>query len=83
MEAAAVLDFQQSSLAQLDFEFQWRKRPGAFDLPHGIFGDEAFPKLVQNMKESFARTALELIAAGLARSSQCPRRSRARRRVRP
>jgi hypothetical protein len=56
--------FQQTSLAVLDFEFQLRKRPGAFDLPYGIFGDGAFPLLFQNLKESFARTALELIAEG-------------------
>jgi hypothetical protein len=56
--------FQQSSLAQLDFEFQLRKRPGAFDLPYSTFGDDAFPKLFQNLKESFARTALELISEG-------------------
>lgn len=56
--------FQQTSLAQLDFEFQLRKRPGAFDLPYNIFGDNAFPMLFKNMKESFARTALQLIADG-------------------
>lgn len=56
--------FQQSSLSQLDFEFQLRKRPGALDLPYGTFGDDAFPKLFQNMKESFARTCLQLIAEG-------------------
>jgi hypothetical protein len=56
--------FQQSSLAVLDYEFQLRKRPGAFDLPYGIFGDNAFPMLFQNLKESFARTALQLIAEG-------------------
>ena len=56
--------FQQSSLAVLDFQFQLRKRPGAFDLPYGIFGDDAFPMLFQNMKESFARTALELVREG-------------------
>jgi hypothetical protein len=56
--------FQQSSLAVLDFEFQLRKRPGAFDLPYDTFGDNAFPLLFQNLKESFARTALQLIAEG-------------------
>ena len=56
--------FQQSSLAVLDFEFQLRKRPGAFDLPYDTFGDSAFPLLFQNLKESFARTALALIAEG-------------------
>ena len=56
--------YQQSSLAVLDYEFQLRKRPGAFDLPYAIFGDNAFPMLFKNLKESFARTALELIAEG-------------------
>jgi len=56
--------FQQSSLAVLDFEFQLRKRPGGFDLPYGVFGDNAFPLLFQNLKESFARTALALVAEG-------------------
>jgi hypothetical protein len=53
--------YQQSSLAVLDFEFQLRKRPGAFDLPYAIYGDNAFPLLFQNMKESFARTAIEFV----------------------
>jgi hypothetical protein len=56
--------FQQSSLAVLNFEFQLRMRPGGFDLPYGIFGDSAFPMLFQNMQQSFARTCLQLIAAG-------------------
>jgi hypothetical protein len=56
--------YQQSSLAVLDYEFQLRKRPGAFDLSYGIFGENAFPLLFQNLKESFARTCLELIAEG-------------------
>ena len=56
--------YQQSSLAVLDYEFQLRKRPGAFDLPYAIFGDNAFPMLFKNLKESFARTALQLIADG-------------------
>ena len=56
--------YQQSSLAVLDYEFQLRKRPGAFDLPYAIFGDNAFPMLFKNLKESFARTALQLIAEG-------------------
>lgn len=56
--------FQQSQLAQLDFGFQLRKRPGAFDLPYDIFGDNAYPKIFQNMKESFARTAIALVTAG-------------------
>jgi hypothetical protein len=56
--------FQQSSLTLLNFEFQLRSRPGAFDLPYGLFGDNAFPLLYQNMMESFARTCLEIIAEG-------------------
>jgi hypothetical protein len=56
--------FQQSSISLLDYEFQLRKRPGGFDLPYGVFGDTAFPLLIQNLKESFARTCLELIAEG-------------------
>jgi hypothetical protein len=56
--------FQQSSLAVLDYEFQLRKRPGAFDLPYSVFGDNAFPMLFQNLKESFARTALQIVAEG-------------------
>ncbi len=56
--------YQQSSLAVLDYEFQLRKRPGAFDLPYAIFGDNAFPMLFKNLKESFARTVLQLIAEG-------------------
>jgi hypothetical protein len=56
--------FQQSSISLLDYEFQLRKRPGGFDLPYGVFGDNAFPLLIQNLKESFARTCLELIAEG-------------------
>jgi hypothetical protein len=56
--------FQQSSLALLDFEFQLRKRPGAFDLAYAIFGDNAFPLLFKNMKESFARTAFAIAAQG-------------------
>jgi hypothetical protein len=56
--------FQQSSISLLDYEFQLRKRPGAFDLSYGVFGDGAFPLLIQNLKESFARTCLELIAEG-------------------
>jgi hypothetical protein len=56
--------FQQSSLALLDYEFQLRKRPGAFDLPYGIYSDNALPLLLQNMKESFARTAVNFITSG-------------------
>jgi hypothetical protein len=56
--------FQQSSLAILDYEFQLRKRPGAFDLPYGIYSDNALPLLFQNMKESFARTAVSFVSSG-------------------
>lgn len=56
--------FQQSSLGVLDFQFQLRKRPGAFDLPYAIFGDDAYPLLFKNMKESFARTAIEFAKQG-------------------
>jgi len=56
--------YQQSSLAVLDYEFQLRKRPGAFDLSYGAYGDNAFPLLFQNLKESFARTCLQIIAEG-------------------
>jgi hypothetical protein len=56
--------FQQSSLSIADFQFQLRKRPGAFDLPYGIYGDDAFPMLFKNMKESFARTAVAFVAEG-------------------
>jgi hypothetical protein len=56
--------FQQSSLSVLDFEFQLRKRPGALDLPYGVFGDDAYTMLFKNMKESFARTCLQLMAEG-------------------
>lgn len=56
--------FQQSQLAVLDFEFQLRKRPGAFDLAYDIFGDSAYPTLFKNMKESFARTAIEFVSKG-------------------
>lgn len=56
--------FQQTSLTLLNFEFQLRSRPGAFDLPYGLYGDSSLDKLYQNMMESFARTCLELIAEG-------------------
>jgi hypothetical protein len=56
--------FQQTSFSVLDFEFQLRKRPGAFDLPYDTFGDDAFPLLFKNLKESFARTVLELAKEG-------------------
>ena len=57
--------FQQSSLAILHYEFQLRKRPGAFDLPYGIYSDNALPLLFQNMKESFARTAVSFASVSM------------------
>ena len=56
--------FQQTSLTLLNFEFQLRMRPGAFDLPYGLYGDNSLNMLYQNMMESFARTCLELISEG-------------------
>jgi hypothetical protein len=38
---------------------------GGFDLgPIGVFGDDAFPKLNQNIQESFARTAFAILENG-------------------
>jgi hypothetical protein len=38
---------------------------GGFDLnPLYIYGDDAFPKLVQNLQESFARTAFDIMEKG-------------------
>ncbi|MEY4589247.1 MAG: hypothetical protein RL497_1323 [Pseudomonadota bacterium] len=56
--------FQQSSLSVEDFQNQLRNRPGAFNLPYNIYGDNAFPMLFKNMKESFARTALHFVKEG-------------------
>ena len=56
--------FQQSTFAVADFDFQLQNRPGAFQLPYGIYGDDAFPTLQQNLRESFARTALQLVVDG-------------------
>jgi len=57
--------FQQSQFAVADFEFQLRMRPGAFDLPYGEYGDEAFPLMFQNMQESVARTAFYYVSNGM------------------
>ena len=47
-----------------DFKPQLLENAG-FDLgPLGVYGDDAFPRLVQNLQESFARTACEIVAAG-------------------
>ncbi|HET7867614.1 MAG TPA: cytochrome c [Burkholderiaceae bacterium] len=51
--------FQQNAFALSDFQFQLR---GAFNL--NTFGDNAFPLLVKNLQESFARTALAFAQEG-------------------
>jgi hypothetical protein len=56
--------FQQSQFAVADFAFQLRTRPGAFELPYGIYGDTAFPMMFRNMQESVARTVLYYIQNG-------------------
>jgi hypothetical protein len=56
--------YQQSTVSLGDFQFQLRNRPGAFNLSYGIYGDSAFPMLVKNMNESFARTALNFAQSG-------------------
>jgi hypothetical protein len=57
--------FQQSQFAVADFAFQLRTRPGAFELPYGIYGDTAFPMMFRNMQESVARTVLYYVQNGL------------------
>jgi hypothetical protein len=54
--------FQQTGFTPTeDFKPQLLEN-GGFDLgPIGVFGDDAFPKLVQNLEESFARTALHIM----------------------
>lgn len=54
--------FQQTGFTPTeDFKPQLLEN-GGFDLgPIGVFGDDAFPKLVQNLQQSFARTALHII----------------------
>src|SRR5262245_27495787 len=55
--------FQQKGFTPTeDFKPQLLENAG-FDLgPVGLYGDDAFPKLVQNLQDSFARTALEMVA---------------------
>src|SRR5882672_1695181 len=57
--------FQQKGFTPTeDFKHQLLENAG-FDLgPLGVFGDDAFPRLVQNLQESFARTAWDIAAAG-------------------
>jgi hypothetical protein len=57
--------FQQKGFTPTeDFKPQLLENAG-FDLgPVGLYGDDAFPKLVQNLQDSFARTALEILAQG-------------------
>src|SRR5260221_4563552 len=57
--------FQQKGFTPTeDFKHQLLENAG-FDLgPLGIYGDDAFPRLVQNLEESFARTAWDIAAAG-------------------
>jgi hypothetical protein len=54
--------FQQTGFTPTeDFKPQLLEN-GGFDLgPIGVFGDDAFPKLVQNLQQSFARTAMHII----------------------
>jgi hypothetical protein len=54
--------FQQTGFTPTeDFKPQLLEN-GGFDLgPIGVFGDDGFPKLVQNLQQSFARTALHLM----------------------
>lgn len=54
--------FQQTGFTPTeDFKPQLLEN-GGFDLgPIGVFGDDAFPKLVQNLQQSFARTALHIM----------------------
>jgi hypothetical protein len=54
--------FQQTGFTPTeDFKPQLLEN-GGFDLgPIGVFGDDAFPRLVQNLQQSFARTAMHVI----------------------
>jgi hypothetical protein len=54
--------FQQNAFAVADFQFQLRSRPGALDVPS--FGDNAYPLLMKNLQESFARTAIDFVQQG-------------------
>jgi hypothetical protein len=55
--------FQQTGFTPTeDFKPQLLENAG-FDLgPVGLYGDDAFPKLVQNLEDSFARTALWILS---------------------
>jgi len=57
--------FQQKGFVPTeDFKLQLLEN-GGFDLGgRGAYADDAFPKLVQNLEESFARTALAIVEAG-------------------
>jgi len=57
--------FQQTGFnAREDFKPQLLQN-GGFDFgPLGFFGDDAFPELVHNLEESFARTAWEFVETG-------------------
>jgi len=57
--------FQQTGFAPNDdFKLQLLEN-GGFDFgPLGIYADDAFPRLVQNLQDSFALTAWEIVAAG-------------------
>jgi hypothetical protein len=55
--------FQQKGFTPTeDFKHQLLENAG-FDLgPFGVYGDDAFPRLVQNLQESFARTAWDIVS---------------------
>jgi hypothetical protein len=57
--------FQQTGFNPIeDFKVQLLEN-GGFDFgPLGIYGDTAFPRLIQSLQESFARTAWEFVAGG-------------------
>ncbi|MET0793823.1 MAG: hypothetical protein ABW061_20055 [Polyangiaceae bacterium] len=57
--------FQQTGFTpNEDFKLQLLEN-GGFDFgPLGIYADDAFPRLVQNIQDSFALTAWEIVAAG-------------------
>jgi len=54
---------QQGFVATEDFKMQLLTN-GGFDINTGALGDDAFPRLVQNLEDSFALTAWQLIADG-------------------
>ena len=57
--------FQQTGFTPTeDFKPQLLEN-GGFDLgPLGVYGDDAFPKLIDNLEESFARTAWDIVSSG-------------------